>query len=162
MMLLVKNLMCFTAKYISRLNIHYYHNRRYKSYIISLKAAIAGKSLISVGLGIDRILYFVFYDKILKIYKQHWSENFIDTFCQNTDNFQKSGRGVLQPACFIKRSVADSYKANMCPNTESIFTEKYLPKSKPIKVDILYRLPDKIDFVNCVDQICSMLPPRGL
>ena len=43
----------------------------------------------------------------------------------------------------------------MCPNPESIFTEKYLPKSKPIKVDILYRLPDKIDFGNCIDQTFS-------
>ena len=53
MISLVKNLKC-----ISRLNIHYYPNRRYKSYITSLKAVIAGKSLISAGLDIDRILHF--------------------------------------------------------------------------------------------------------
>ena len=34
----------------------------------SLKAVIAGKSLIPAGLDIDRILHFVFYDKILEIY----------------------------------------------------------------------------------------------
>ena len=55
MILLVKNLKC-----ISRLNIHYYPNRQYKSYITSLKAVIVGKSLRSVGLDIDRILHFVF------------------------------------------------------------------------------------------------------
>ena len=42
MISLVKNLIYFTAK------IHYYHNRRYKSHITSLKAVIAGKSLIYV------------------------------------------------------------------------------------------------------------------
>ena len=60
MISLVKNL-----KYILRLNINYYPNRRFKSYITSLKAVIVGKSLISVGLNIDEILHFVFYDKVL-------------------------------------------------------------------------------------------------
>ena len=67
---LVKNLI-----FISRLHIHYYPNRRYKSYTTSLKAGIVGQSLIS-GLVIDRILYFVFYDKILQIYRQHWVRKF--------------------------------------------------------------------------------------
>ena len=40
-------------------------------------------------------------------------------------------------------------------NTQIIFTEKYLPTSKPIIVAIPYRLPDKIDFVNRIDQIFS-------
>ena len=43
----------------SRLSIHYYHNRRYKSYITSLKAVIASNCLISVGLDIDGILHFI-------------------------------------------------------------------------------------------------------
>ena len=68
---MVKNLKC-----ISRLNIYYYPNRRYKSYITSLKAVIAGKSLIYTGLDIDRILHFIFYDKILQIYRQHWVRKF--------------------------------------------------------------------------------------
>ena len=65
MISLVKNLIYFTD------NIHYYHNRRYKSHITSLKAVIAGKSLISAGFDIDRILHFIFYDKILQIYRQN-------------------------------------------------------------------------------------------
>ena len=40
-------------------------------------------------------------------------------------------------------------------NAESVFTEKYLPKLKPIIVGILYRPPDKIDFVNCICQVFS-------
>ena len=63
MISLVKNLKC-----ISRLNIYYYPNRQHKSYISSLKDVTVGKSLISVGLDIDRILHFAFYDKILQTY----------------------------------------------------------------------------------------------
>ena len=71
MILLVKNL-----KFISLQNIHYYPNHWYKSYITSLKAVIIGKSLISAALDIYRILHFVFYDKILQIYWQHWVRKF--------------------------------------------------------------------------------------
>ena len=71
MISLVKNLKC-----ISRLNIHYYPNLRDKSYITFLKATFVGKSLISAGPGIDRILHFIFCDKIPKIYTQHWARKF--------------------------------------------------------------------------------------
>ena len=64
-----------------------YPNQRYKSYITSLKAVMVGKSLIYTGLDIDRILRFVFYDKILQIYRQHLVKKFTDIFCQNTDKF---------------------------------------------------------------------------
>ena len=64
------------AKYISQLNIHYYPNRRYKPYVIFLRAVIVGKTLISAGLDIDRILHFIFYDKILQISGQHWVRRF--------------------------------------------------------------------------------------
>ena len=83
MLSLVKNLAC-----ISWLNIHYYPNRRYKSYITSLKAVIVDKSLISTGLDIDRILHFIFYGKHSK-FTDIESGSFTDTFCQNTDKFQK-------------------------------------------------------------------------
>ena len=46
-------------------------------------------------------------------------------------------------AYFIKYSVAHNYKANMCLNTENMFAEIYLPKSKPITVGTLYRPPYK-------------------
>ena len=41
----------------------------------------------------------------------------------------------------------------MSRNTESSFTEKYLPNSKRIIVDILCSLPDKIYFVFCINHI---------
>ena len=94
MISLVKNLKC-----ISRLNIHYYPNRRYKSYITSLKAVIAGKSLISAGLDIDRILHFVFYDKILQIYRQHWLRKFYRLILSKYRHISKKWwrRGMLHP-----------------------------------------------------------------
>ena len=42
----------------------------------SLNAVIAGKSLKSAGLDVDRYLHFVFYDKILQIYRQYWVRKF--------------------------------------------------------------------------------------
>ena len=92
MISLVKNLKC-----ISRLNIHYYPNRRYKSYITSLKAVIAGKSLISAGLDIDRILHFVFYDKILQIYR-----HILSKYRQISKKWEKGGDGgMLHPPPFF-------------------------------------------------------------
>ena len=89
LMSVVKNLKC-----ISRLNIHYYPSSRYKSYITSLKAVITGKSLISAGLDIDRILHFVFYDKILQIYRQHSVRKFyMHVLSKYRQIFKKCWRG---------------------------------------------------------------------
>ena len=54
------------SKMYFTLNVHHYPNLQYKSYITSLKAVNTSKNLISAGLDIDRILHFVFYDKILR------------------------------------------------------------------------------------------------
>ena len=50
----------------------------------------------------------------------------------------RKGAGV---ACFTKYSVVSSQKTNMRLNTGRIFTELYLPKSKPFVVGILYKPP---------------------
>ena len=54
--------------------------------------------MVSAGLDIDKILHFVFYDKILQIYRQRESGNFTDTFCQNTDRFQIKWESVRLPS----------------------------------------------------------------
>ena len=94
----VKNLKC-----ILQLNIHYYPNRRYKSYITSLKAVIVVKSLISAGLNITKILHFVFYDKILQNYGQHWVRKFYWHILSKNLQISKKckcvgGRGVTPPS----------------------------------------------------------------
>ena len=59
------------------------------------------------------------------------------------DQSRRGGGG----ACYIKSSVAYSYKESFCSNTKSIFVDMFLPKSKPNILGILYRQPDKSDFV---------------
>ena len=71
-----------------------YHNRWCKSYITSLKAVIVGKSLISAQLDIDRILYSVFYDKILQLYRQHWVRKFKRHILSKFRHISKRWRGV--------------------------------------------------------------------
>ena len=57
-------------------------------------------------------------------------------------------------ACFVKNSVSYNRKPNFCINTESIFIEIFLPKSKPVLMGISYR-PDKYNFVNCLERTFS-------
>ena len=69
----------------------------------------------------------------------------------------RRGGGV---ACYIKKNLAYNYKHNFCKNTESIFIDIFLPKSKPILVGILYGLPEKNDFVKNLEETftgCSIL-----
>ena len=58
-------------------------------------------------------------------------------------------------ACFVENSISCNRKSNFCINTESIFIDIFLPKSKPVLIGILYRPPDKYDFVNCVERTFS-------
>ena len=63
------------------------------------------------------------------------------------DQSQRGG-GV---ACFVKNYILYNRKSNFCINTENILIEIFLPKSKPVLIGILYRPPDKYDFVNCLE-----------
>ena len=87
------------SKMYFTLNVHYYPNRQYKSYITSLKAVNTSKNLISAGLDIDRILHFVFYDKILQIYRQHWVRKFYRHILSKYRQITKKswGKGILHP-----------------------------------------------------------------
>ena len=58
-------------------------------------------------------------------------------------------------ACFIKKSILYNRKPNFYINTESIFIEVFIPKSKPVLTGILYRPPDKCDLVNCLERTFS-------
>ena len=85
MISLVINLKC-----ISRLNIHYYPNRRYKFYVTSLKAVILDKSFLRDWILIEIYISF-FMIKHSKFTDSIRSGNFTDRSCQNTDKFPKSG-----------------------------------------------------------------------
>ena len=64
----------------------------------------------------------------------------------------RRGGGI---ACFVKNSISYNQKPNFCINTESIFIEIFLLKSKPVPIGILYRPPDKYDSVNCLERTFS-------
>ena len=69
----------------------------------------------------------------------------------------RRGGGV---ACYVKKSLAYNYRDNFCKNTESIFMDIFLPKTKPILIGILYRPPDKNNFVKNLEETftnCNIL-----
>ena len=68
--------------------------------------------------------------------------------------FDRSGRGGGVP-CFIENSISYNQKSSFLVNTQSIFMEIFLPKSKSVLIGILYRPPDKYDFVNCLKRTFS-------
>ena len=70
----------------------------------------------------------------------------------------RSRRGGV--ACYVKKSLAYNCRDNFCKNTESIFIDIFLPKTKPILIGILYRTPDKNDFVKNLEETftnCNIL-----
>ena len=62
----------------------------------------------------------------------------------------RRGGGV---ACYIKSLIAYSYKDSFCSNIKSIFVDIYLSKSKSILLSILYRPPDKSNFVKYINNL---------
>ena len=56
-------------------------------------------------------------------------------------------------ACYIKILIAYGYKDSFCSNTKSIFVDIFLPKSKPILLDTLYKPPDKSEFVKYINNV---------
>ena len=62
----------------------------------------------------------------------------------------RRGGGVAR---FVKNSISYKRKPNFCINTENIFIEIFLPKSKPVLIGSLYRRPHKYDFVNSLQHI---------
>ena len=66
--------------------------------------------------------------------------------------FDRSCRGG-SVACYIKKSLAYNYKEKFCKSTESVFIDIFLPNAKPILVSILYRTPDKNNFVKNLEKL---------
>ena len=69
----------------------------------------------------------------------------------------RRGGGV---ACYVKKSLAYNYRDNFCKNTESIFIDIFLPKTKPVLIGILSRPPDKNNFVKNLEETftnCNIL-----
>ena len=58
-------------------------------------------------------------------------------------------------ACFVKNYILYNRKSNFYFNTESIFIEIFVLKSKPVLTGVLCRLPDKYDFGICLQRTFS-------
>ena len=80
------------------------------------------------------------------------SELEIEGYDQVRSDRSRRGGSV---ACFLKNSTSYNRKPNFCINTESISTEIFLRNSKSVLIGILYRLPDKYEFLNCLERIFS-------
>ena len=63
---------------------------------------------------------------------------------------QSRGGGYV--AFYIKKTLAYTYKEKFCKSTDSVFIDIFLPKAKSILVGILYRTPDKNDFVKNLEE----------
>ena len=86
-----------------------------------------------------------------KLDKTIWSSELeVDGYDLVRLNRSRGGGGV---ACYIKSSIAYSHKESFCSNTESIFVDIFLPKSKPILLGILYRPPNKSDFIKHINNV---------
>ena len=68
--------------------------------------------------------------------------------------FDRSRRGG-GVSCFVKSSISYDRKPNFCFNTESVFIELFVPKSKPVRFGFFYRPPDKYYVVNCLERTFS-------
>ena len=54
-------------------------------------------------------------------------------------------------ACYVRKSLSCSHTTHFCRDIESIFIDIFLRKSKPILKGVLYRLPNKLEFVEYHD-----------
>ena len=78
------------------------------------------------------------------------SEIQIEIYVLVRSDRSRRGGGVAR---FVKNSISYKRKPNFCINTENIFIEIFLPKSKPVLIGSLYRRPHKYDFVNSLEHI---------
>ena len=54
-------------------------------------------------------------------------------------------------ACYNKKSLSYNHKPGLCPNIESIFTDIFFPKTKPILVSVTYWPSDKPKIIEYFD-----------
>ena len=82
------------------------------------------------------------------------SESEVDGYALVRLDQSRRGDGV---ACYIKNSIAYIYKDSFSSNTGSIFVDIFFPKSNPILLSILYRPPNKSDFVKHIKMFSQKL-----
>ena len=73
-----------------------------------------------------------------------YSELDIDEYDLIRLDCSRRGGGAV---CYVRKALSFNHKTIFYRNIESILTDIFLPKSKPILVGVLYRPPDKPDFI---------------
>ena len=64
----------------------------------------------------------------------------------------KHGGGVL---CYIRDDITYNRRENFSKDTENIFVDILLPKTKPILIGIIYRPPDQVGFIRFLSDAIS-------
>ena len=64
-------------------------------------------------------------------------------------------------ACYIKNNIAHNRQWSISENIENIVLDILLPKSKPIILGIIYRLPDQVDFIDHFNNALDKLPLKS-
>ena len=82
----------------------------------------------------------------------------LEVYCYDLVRLDWSRRGG-GAASYIKSLIAYSYKYSFFSNSGSIFVDIYLPKSKTILLDVLYR---PLDTSDCVKHINTVFTETGV
>ena len=61
-------------------------------------------------------------------------------------------------ACYTKNNIAHNRQWSISENIENIVLDILLPKSKPIILGIIYRLPNQVDFIDHFNNALDKLP----
>ena len=67
----------------------------------------------------------------------------------------RQGGGVV---CYIRQDIPFIKIQLQCPNIEHIFLEIFLPKTKPILIEIVYRPPKQRGFLNTLSEALENIP----
>ena len=70
----------------------------------------------------------------------------------------RMGGGI---ACYIKTTISFNYHQSLSERFENILIDILLPKSKPITLGIIYRLPDQSSFIDDFNTALKELGSQG-
>ena len=82
----------------------------------------------------------------------------IDSYNLIRSDRNRKGGGI---ACYIKNSISFNYHGSLSENFENILIEILLPKSKPITMSIIFRLPDQSSPIDDFNIALKVLASQG-
>ena len=78
-------------------------------------------------------------------------------------NLTRSDRNRMRGgiACYIKTTISFNYHQSLSERFENILIDILLPKSKPVTLGIIYRLPDQSSFIDDCNAALKELASQG-